>query len=228
VSFVPQRMAEDNKAPEGFSLRRWSQRKREAARAAQEVDAPSAIADDSAPTAAPAAGTEFGAVALPRLDSSPLASPQPEMLPPVESLTFESDYSAFMQPKVEEATKRAALRKLFSDPSFNVMDGLDIYVGDYTQPDPMPEGMLGQLAGVYRMLDPLVPARGSDIDAASQAPVPAIADTAATEGANAAESVPPSASAAAELEPPAVDHARESAPEPSDVTAEPHATSKRG
>ena len=76
-------------------------------------------------------------------------------LPPVESLTFDSDFAAFMQPKVDEATKRAALKKLFSDPSFNVMDGLDIYVGDYTQADPMPEGMLERLSAVYKMLDPV-------------------------------------------------------------------------
>ena len=78
-------------------------------------------------------------------------------MPPVDSLTFDSDFSAFMQPKIDEETKRAALKKLFSDPSFNVMDGLDIYVGDYTQPDPMPAGMLDKLSAVYAMLDPVKP-----------------------------------------------------------------------
>ena len=89
----------------------------------------------------------------------------PAPLPPVESLTFESDYSAFMQPKVDEVTKRAALKKLFSDPSFNVMDGLDIYVGDYTQSDPMPAGMLEKLSAVYAMLDPVpLPVEDKDVD----------------------------------------------------------------
>ncbi len=37
------------------------------------------------------------------------------------------------------------------------MDGLDIYVGDYTQADPMPAGMLERLAAVYTMLDPVEP-----------------------------------------------------------------------
>ncbi len=77
----------------------------------------------------------------------------------MDSLTFDSDYSAFMQPKIAEETKRAALRKLFSDPSFNVMDGLDIYVGDYTQSDPMPSGMLEKLTAAYAMLEPVEPAR---------------------------------------------------------------------
>ena len=43
--------------------------------------------------------------------------------------------------------RNAAMKKLFADPHFNVMDGLDIYIGDYTQPDPLPEGMLAQMAG---------------------------------------------------------------------------------
>jgi hypothetical protein len=42
--------------------------------------------------------------------------------------------------------KNAAMKKLFSDPRYNVMDGLDTYIGDYSQPDPLPESMLRQLA----------------------------------------------------------------------------------
>ena len=71
----------------------------------------------------------------------PAAQPPAERgtaVAPVESLTHDSDFSAFLQPQVEEALKRAALKKLFCDPRFNVMDGLDTYIGDYTQPDPIP------------------------------------------------------------------------------------------
>ncbi len=95
-------------------------------------------------------------------------------MPPLDSLTFDSDYSAFMQPKIAEETRRAALRKLFSDPSFNVMDGLDIYVGDYTQADPMPAGMLEKLSAVYAMLDPVPDATRSRGPAAW--PAPAVRD----------------------------------------------------
>ena len=70
------------------------------------------------------------------------AAPQ---LPPLDSLTFESDFKAFMHSKVEDSVKRAALKKLFSDPRFNVMDGLDTYIDDYTKPDPIPEAMLATL-----------------------------------------------------------------------------------
>ncbi len=66
-------------------------------------------------------------------------------LPPLESLTPESDFSAFLHPKVDEALKRAALKKLFSDPRFNIMDRLDVYIDDYGQPDPIPPEMLKRL-----------------------------------------------------------------------------------
>jgi hypothetical protein len=38
------------------------------------------------------------------------------------------------------------MKKLFTDPHYNVMDGLDIYIDDYSKPDPMPASMLRQLA----------------------------------------------------------------------------------
>ena len=69
----------------------------------------------------------------------------PIELPPVESLSFESDFRAFMRAKVDERLRRAALKKLFSDPRFNVMDGLDVYIDDYSKEDSIPPGMLAQL-----------------------------------------------------------------------------------
>jgi hypothetical protein len=57
-----------------------------------------------------------------------------------------------MHPKVDADLRRAALRKLFSDPHFNVMDGLDTYVDDYSQPDPLPPGMLAGLRQAQNIL----------------------------------------------------------------------------
>lgn len=74
--------------------------------------------------------------------SAPTAAPA---LPAIESIGPDSDVAAFMHAKVDEAVRRAALRKLFSDPRFNVMDGLDIYIGDYTAGDPIPAAMLAGL-----------------------------------------------------------------------------------
>jgi len=55
------------------------------------------------------------------------------------------EFREFFDPKVDEALRRAALKKLFSDPQFNVMDGLDTYIDDYSIPDPIPAAMLRQL-----------------------------------------------------------------------------------
>jgi hypothetical protein len=66
-------------------------------------------------------------------------------LPSLDSLNFDSDFGAFMRAKVDEGVRRAALKKLFSDPRFNVMDGLDVYIDDYSKEDPIPPGMLAQL-----------------------------------------------------------------------------------
>jgi hypothetical protein len=129
-----------------FSLKRWSQRKLAAAREAQPV-----------PVAAPIVEAEPESAAATAAPSIPPGAPVDAPLPPLESLTFDSDFAPFMQAKIDEGTKRAALKKLFSDPSFNVMDGLDIYVGDYTQADPMPVGMLGKLSAVYGLLNPAPP-----------------------------------------------------------------------
>ena len=75
-------------------------------------------------------------------------------LPSVESLTADSDFSQFFKGQVEEGLRRAALKKMFQDPHFNAMDGLDVYIDDYSIPDPIPEAMLSQLEHVKEMLAP--------------------------------------------------------------------------
>ena len=112
-------------------LSRWSRVKTEAR------DAPAAQ-----PAAAPAE-------AVPEKASD---GPLPE-LPPVEKLTLESDFSAFFHPKVDEDVRRAALKKLFSDPRFNVMDGLDVYIDDYSKTEPIPAAMLASLKQAQRILE---------------------------------------------------------------------------
>lgn len=126
-------------------LRRWSRRKLDAVREAK----------------APAQSTEVPAAAEQPLpaDASAAASlasdtPPPAELPPVESLTIDSDFSVFFQPQVDESLKRAALKQLFRDPRFNVMDGLDIYVGDYTKSDPIPDHIIQQLVQARAIFNP--------------------------------------------------------------------------
>ena len=84
---------------------------------------------------------------LPVKDEKPVPD-----LPPVEKLTPESDFTAFKHPKVEDALRRVALKKLFSDPRFNVADPFEAYSGDWTGGEPIPEEMLAALNQAKRRL----------------------------------------------------------------------------
>ena len=75
-------------------------------------------------------------------------------LPPIEKLTPQSDFTAFMGPKVQDALRRAALKKLFSDPHFNVPDLNEAYSGDWTGGEPITEEMLKTLNQARTLLFP--------------------------------------------------------------------------
>ena len=128
---------------------RWSRRKQAASEQTATEPSPS-----RAPTAAP--GVADGADAPERTvaaaqDAAP-ASDQPlPTLEDVRSLTPQSDFQPFMQRGVGSEVRNAAMKKLFADPHFNVMDGLDIYIDDYSQPDPLPAGMLQRMASAQFM-----------------------------------------------------------------------------
>lgn len=61
------------------------------------------------------------------------------------NLSPDSDFGQFMRQEISEEIRRKAMKTLFADPHFNVMDGLDTYIDDYGRPDPMPAGMLRQM-----------------------------------------------------------------------------------
>jgi len=125
--------------PERLSLERWSRRKLDATRVPQQN------VPDEAPAVAATAPTVAGA-----------AQSVPAELPPIESLSPESDFTAFFQrhSKVDETLRRAALKQLLRDPRFNVMDGLDTYVGDYTHSDPIPDEVLKRLVQARAIFNP--------------------------------------------------------------------------
>ena len=77
----------------------------------------------------------------------PASAPQRQApkLEDVAGLTPQSDYSAFVAGGVDPAVRRLALKKLFADPNFAVMDGLDIYIADYTKASPLSDAMLASL-----------------------------------------------------------------------------------
>jgi hypothetical protein len=80
---------------------------------------------------------------------APLAEEKKEVpapaLPPTESLTPASDFAPFMHPKVGDALRRVALKKLFLDPHFNVPDPYEAYSGDWTGGEPISEELLKTL-----------------------------------------------------------------------------------
>jgi hypothetical protein len=87
-------------------------------------------------------------------ESSPVQSTEKieDEAPPLPTLDdvakidrFDPDFSAFMKPDVDPSVQQAALKKMFTDPHFNIMDGLDIYIDDYSKPDPLPPGMLERM-----------------------------------------------------------------------------------
>ena len=74
------------------------------------------------------------------------AKPKPApALPPVETLTSESDFTGFMGPKVEDKLRRLALKKLFSDPHFSTPDPFEPFSGDWTVGEPITEELLAKL-----------------------------------------------------------------------------------
>ena len=104
--------------------------------------------------------------AQPTPADAPITKPE---LPPVESLTPESDFTPFMRAEVDPDVKREALKTLFRDPRHNVMDGLDVYIDDYSKPDPLPEGWLEKLNAVAHLGDQPGMRRRAEEEAQKQA-----------------------------------------------------------
>ena len=102
-----------NKSEEGTDredfLHRWSRRKHEA---------------QQSPTS--------DLIVLSDPDTNAERLPTDADMPPLDTLTEDSDYSGFLSPRVSEALRKQALRKLFQSPGFNIRDGLDDYDDDFT------------------------------------------------------------------------------------------------
>lgn len=136
----------DDKAP---FLARWSQRKAHA-RDVSAVEEPAASpvvapATDATQTLTDAASPVEAASEAATIKQTPAETPPPT-LEDVALLTRDSDFSSFVARNVQPDVRNAALKKLFTDPQFNVMDGLDTYIDDYGRPDPLPRSMLRQMA----------------------------------------------------------------------------------
>jgi hypothetical protein len=155
-------------AGDGF-VSRWARRKAEARSG---VPAPEAPAASSAPA-------RTGELPLPTAPVAPAptatqtaaadVAPLPT-LADVARLTKDSDFSPYVARGVDARVRNAAMKKLFSDPHFNVMDGLDTYIDDYGKPNPIPLSMLRRMnqAAVLGLFD-------DEVDAAAKALPPTVA-----------------------------------------------------
>jgi hypothetical protein len=127
---------------DGF-FNRWSRRKLDAGQGKPPANPPPAIvatADEPAVAPLPHDAASEPAV-------SEAAEAPPPTLEEVQVLTPDSDFSRFVARGVEPDIKNAALKKLFADPRYNVMDGLDVYLDDFSRPQPLAPALLRQLAG---------------------------------------------------------------------------------
>ena len=98
---------------------------------------------------------------------APQAKPAPT-LADVQALTSDASFAPFVGRDVAPEVRNAAMKKLFADPHYNVMDGLDIYIDDYAKPSPLPAALLRQMvsAQFLKLVDepeaPAANAKGED------------------------------------------------------------------
>lgn len=114
---------------------RWSRRKAEARQEAPVVTGTPPLVEVETPRPAAIAATA----------SQVEPDKPPPTLEDALTLTPASDFTRFVAPDVTPEVKSAALKKLFADPHFNLMDGLDTYIDDYNKPDPLPDTWLRQM-----------------------------------------------------------------------------------
>jgi hypothetical protein len=170
---------------------RWSRRKTEAK---QEAPKP-AGAGDASPPAATSAAKSAATEALPEA---------PPTLQDVEKLTYSDDLSPFFAQQVDELIRRAAMKKLFADPHFNIMDGLDVYIEDYNKFEPLTPETVAELNHAQALLNPVFEPEHKLMELLElEPPKTQEAQAAAETDANAASNTPAEAAAHADAENPA-------------------------
>lgn len=130
----------------GF-LNRWSKKKlgAEPELSPSELADKQSLAQDSKGLKDPALGEQSSEKNLEPVAGAAQAQEVAPTLEDVLKLTQDSDFSAYVKPGIDPEVQKAAMQKLFSDPRYNVMDGLDIYIDDYSKPDPIPLEMLKRM-----------------------------------------------------------------------------------
>ena len=132
---------------DGF-LGRWARRKNDALQGKPLEEPALVVPPVPVPLPADVALGSTNAVVAGQETPASEAAPEPlrELsLDDAKLLTKDSDFKPFMASNVGPEVRNAAMKKLFADPHFNVMDGLDIYIDDYSISEPIPEAMLRQM-----------------------------------------------------------------------------------
>ncbi|MFN3792846.1 DUF3306 domain-containing protein [Massilia sp.] len=148
---------------EGF-FRRWARLKStggDAAPPPAPLPEPARAPAPPAPAKPPSAAAEAEARAA-------LRAPLPT-LEDVARLTPDADFSAFVARDVDQSVRRLALKKLFADPHFNTIDGLDIYMNDYNKAAPLTPAMLASLKHAQGLVTRLLDDRQKEAEARAQA-----------------------------------------------------------
>lgn len=172
---------------EGF-LRRWSRLKATGGEPAEAPARPVPAGPAAAPPTPPTPPTSSVARQAGAAGTAPAR--EAPTLDDAARLTPDSDFSAFVRQDVDKAVQRLALKKLFADPHFHVMDGLDMYMDDYNKPSPMSAAMFAALEHAKSALRPSEPHRPQvAVDAVDAAAAPAL-EAAATDPAAGAQPAP--------------------------------------
>lgn len=132
---------------ERFTLSRWSRLKRGAG-------AVPAVATDEGPLSPKPSLDAAPGSAASAAASGPTAAAGDLQLPPLSSISLNADFTPFMQAKVPAALRQQALKALFREPHFNAMDGLDTYIDDYTQFEPIAPEVLEKLSAWQAIKNP--------------------------------------------------------------------------
>src|SRR4029078_3583840 len=133
--------------PDNF-LSRWSRRKQEAGESKEKNETGEAVA-------APEAESQQRKAAAP--NTAPNPESDVERLPPIETISADTDITAFMRTGVPETLKHAALRRAWaSDPVIRDFVGLNENFWDAAGPDGIPGfGDLDPNLDVRRMVSEL-------------------------------------------------------------------------
>lgn len=139
-------MSDALRSEEGF-LRRWARLK--------------SSGGDAVPAPAPAPAPVPASVPAPAPRAAPgqaeaEARPLPTLEDVVRLAPDADDFSAFVARGVDKTVQRLALKKMFTDPHFHAIDGLDMYMSDYNKAAPIEPDMLASLKHAPNVLSRLL------------------------------------------------------------------------